>query len=214
MAVISVIRIFVLRLENEDRRPGVALLIALLSTLLMTFAISFAKPLWLPRYLIICLPSLLLFCASSLRGVRWRFLGPLAMVPILVSMAVSVQQTISLTNDDLQTATTYVMNRSSAEDGIAFRPSYLRMLFDYYRRRSARVQSRRLQLYLLSHGHLLSFRIGPRGCPSVVESSLHDGERLWLVTLPNQTEDVGDLRAGRITSCLWSLAKPPFGERT
>ena len=76
MAVISVIRIFVPRLENEDRRPGVALLIALLSTLLMTFAISFAKPLWLPRYLIICLPSLLLFCASSLRGVRWRFLGP------------------------------------------------------------------------------------------------------------------------------------------
>ena len=60
MAVISVIRIFVPRLENEDRRPGVALLIALLSTLLMTFAISFAKPLWLPRYLIICLPSLLL----------------------------------------------------------------------------------------------------------------------------------------------------------
>ena len=133
------------------------------------------------------------------------------MVPILVSTAVSVQQTISLTNDDWQTATTYVMNRSSAEDGIAFRPSYLRTPFDYYRRRSARVSESPTPVIPAEPWTSPIVQDWPEVAPSVVESSLHDGERLWLVTLPNLTEDAGDLRAGRSTPCFVVPAKPLSG---
>lgn len=109
------------------------LLVPIASTLL----ISIVKPLFIPYYLIVCLPALVLLAAVGLSRInhRWLLAGALAVVVGLALRGDYDYYMDSTIKDDFRGATRYVLERAQPEDAILFVAWYVRRPFDYYRGR-------------------------------------------------------------------------------
>ncbi|MCU1298854.1 MAG: hypothetical protein JWO91_3132, partial [Acidobacteriaceae bacterium] len=112
------------------------LLLWLLFPIAFVFLLSFARPLFLPRYFILCLPALLLLAASGLARVR----SPWLMTPaLLVFLALSVQGTrgyyqddFDLERDNWRGASDYLLSQSQAGDALIFHVAMGRIPYEYY----------------------------------------------------------------------------------
>jgi mannosyltransferase len=104
--------------------------------ILTVFAISFVKPMFVNRFLIVCLPALLLLVAIGVCQIRerWLFAGGLAVLLLLSVHKIHWSGT-QLEKEDWRGATTYVLSDASPKDGVLFYTSYGRLGFDYYARR-------------------------------------------------------------------------------
>jgi mannosyltransferase len=104
--------------------------------IMTVFAISLAKPMFVNRYLIVCLPALVLLVAIGVCQIRqrWLFAGGLAVL-LLLSVRKIHWSGAQLEKEDWRGATTYVLSDASPKDGILFYTSYGRLSFDYYARR-------------------------------------------------------------------------------
>ena len=135
------------------------------------------------------------------------------MVPILVSTAVSVQQTInsyqrrSADSDDVRNES--LVGRGWDRLPPVLPPDAVRLL-PSPKRSSLRVATPTIPAEPWTSPIVQDW---PEVAPSVVESSLHDGERLWAVTLPNQTQCVL-IRGWQDHLVFRGCSKPPFGECT
>jgi mannosyltransferase len=100
------------------------------------FAISFVKPMFVNRFLIVSLPALVLLVAIGVCQIRqrWLFAGGLAVL-LLLSVRKIPWSGAQLEKEDWRGATSYVLSGASPKDGILFYTSYGRLSFDYYARR-------------------------------------------------------------------------------
>jgi mannosyltransferase len=106
--------------------------------LLLSFCVSLVKPMFLPYYLLICLPPLTLLIASGLSGIsrRWAFYGILAMVVALASHEVFSYYAYT-EKENWRDATRYVLSRAQPGDAIVvYALGY--EAFEYYRDQQAR----------------------------------------------------------------------------
>jgi mannosyltransferase len=98
--------------------------------------ISLRSPVFLDKYLIICLPPLVLLASVGLSQIRHRGLlaGCLLVLLIMSGRRVFFSQR-SLEKEDWRGATSYVVSHGSPQDGVLFYLYGGRFSFDYYVRR-------------------------------------------------------------------------------
>jgi hypothetical protein len=161
------------------------LLLWLVFPVLLTVAVSFARPLFLPRYFFFCLPALLLLAAAGLARLRSAWL----LAPALaVFLALSLrgdksyyQQDFDLHRDDWRGVTDHVLSQARAGDAIVFQIAMGRMPYEYYRG-LARNPSLPVVLYPRHQNGRVTF-LDFVDKPDLVElgKSLPQYQRVWLV---------------------------------
>jgi mannosyltransferase len=97
------------------------------------------RPLLVPRYLVYCLPPLVILAAAAIVRLRPRGLALAGVVAALsVSLALDVIWYRSPPREDWRSAVATVTSRQDVGDGVLFSPAFARMPFDYYRARGPR----------------------------------------------------------------------------
>jgi mannosyltransferase len=105
----------------------------------LTFAISFLKPVFVSKYLLVCLPPMTLLAAIGVQSLARRWLRVAAAVAV-VSLALAAlprYYNLRSRNHEWRAATDHLLSRARPGDAIIFFVAPGRLLFDYYRRASA-----------------------------------------------------------------------------
>jgi mannosyltransferase len=137
------------------------LLLWLLFPILSVFALSFARPLFLQRYFILCLPALLLLAAAGLSRIRSQWLLALA---VLVVAGLSIQGTEAYYRHDFENAqrdnwraaSQYILANYQPGDALVFHVPMGRMPYEYYHSLQAQASAGPVVLYP-SHGPQVVF---------------------------------------------------------
>jgi hypothetical protein len=123
--------------RREGRAWPHALVLAwLLVPIALSFAVSRVKPMFLPHYLILCLPPLLLFGAAGITRLR-----PPLLAVVLAASLLCVTATRLLNyyrneaTEDWRAAAHYVFDSTRPGDGFVFFPQWAEQPFRYYARR-------------------------------------------------------------------------------
>lgn len=150
-----------------------------------TIAASWVHPIFLPRYLIICLPALTLLVASSITRLRAKAIaalvcGAISFFSILGTMSY-YHHDFGWVTDGWDAATSYVLDRAQPGDGVFFYMSTAHVPFEYYRsqRHPPAVWPQPLELatgLALTPNDFKFIPIGER-----LRDSRSAGDRVWLV---------------------------------
>jgi mannosyltransferase len=176
---------------------------------LFTVAISFARPLFLARYFVLCLPALNLLVAAGLARLRSLWL----LIPtLLVFVVLSLRGTVSyyehdfdLRRDNWADASQFLLSDARPGDAIVFDIAMGRMPYEYYRSVLSPGSSGPTVLYP-NHGTQMTF-LDFVGKPDYAQlkHSISQYPRVWLVLSyvespsglePNASSMVALLRAG------------------
>jgi mannosyltransferase len=160
---------------TRDRYP--LLLLWLVLPPLAAYALSFATPVYLYRYFLVCLPALVVLVAAGLLRLRPRWLGVgllVAAVALSVRTTIGCQPDCKIRHDAWGAAARSVAARARPGDAIVLYPSELRTAFDHYL-----APSRPALLYPERWG-LLGARDG--GSVEVAAKDADAYARVWLVT--------------------------------
>lgn len=108
--------------------------------ILLAFSVSAIKPIFLRRYLIICLPPLVLLAAVGLSRIRprWAFVAALTVLLGLALHGVYYYYTDTpyFTGDqDTRAATRHILDHAEPGDAVLFYASEMEITFSYYRGR-------------------------------------------------------------------------------
>ena len=105
------------------------------------FVISFAQPVYLYRYFLVCLPALVILVAAGIARIERTWI----VIPIVVAaVALSARTTVECTpgcvigEDDWRSAAVYVDTQLRPGDGVIFVPAALRTPFAHYLQPSRR----------------------------------------------------------------------------
>jgi 4-amino-4-deoxy-L-arabinose transferase-like glycosyltransferase len=102
----------------------------------ISLAFSLIKPVFVVRYLIICLPALVLMAGAGAMSFRqpWRKLIALVVVCLLATEGVRAYyaKDFDVKREDFRSASEYVLARSRAGDAVLFYQSFGRFPFSYY----------------------------------------------------------------------------------
>jgi mannosyltransferase len=113
------------------------LVLWLVFPVLITVAISFARPLFLARYFVLCLPALNLLVAAGLARLRWFWLlTPALLVFVVLSLRGTVsyyERDFDLRRDNWPDASQYLLSNARPGDAIVFDIAMGRMPYEYYR---------------------------------------------------------------------------------
>jgi mannosyltransferase len=109
----------------------------LLIPIMLLVTISLVKPLFVPRYLIVCSPALALAIGAGIARVRRAV--PAVALGVLISI-LSIAGTIKYYHNDLdvirtdwETAANHILDRARPGDGIFFYTGICQIMFDFYR---------------------------------------------------------------------------------
>ena len=161
------------------------LVLWLVFPVLLTVALSFARPLFLARYFVICLPALNLLMAAGLARLRSVWLLTPALVVLLI---LSWQGTVSyyerdfdLGRDNWDDASQFLLSNSRPGDAIVFDIAMGRMPYEYNRSILSPGSSDPTVLYP-NHGPRITF-MDFVGKPDYAQlkNSINQYPRVWLV---------------------------------
>jgi hypothetical protein len=161
------------------------LLLWMLFPVALVFLLSFARPLFLPRYFIVCLPPLLLLAAAGLSYIRSPWLQiPALLIVLLLSWQGThayYREDFDLQREDWRAAAEYLLTRSQRGDALMFHVAMGRMPYEFYHSLRGASASDPAVLYP-NHGDRISFldfveKPDYRNLASVVA----DHPRIWLV---------------------------------
>jgi mannosyltransferase len=154
----------------------------LLLPIIITLLVSLIRPVFLPRYLIICLPALTLLAGAALVT-----LPKLAGTAVLIGMtALSLQGTANyyardfdLLREDWRGATAYVTDHQQPGDAILFHANQGRMPFDYYAQLWKRPEP---VIYFPGANRIVTWH-DFMGSPSLttLNEAAKESRRVWLV---------------------------------
>jgi mannosyltransferase len=131
------------RMENRHRHTAgrwanALALLWLAVPVVATFLISFARPIFYPRYLIVVLPALVTIAGIGISSLPHRALRGLAIAAVIVLSGgplFSYYRTPIREGGDWRAATMYVAEQEHSGDGIVFLSRYGRGSFEYYAQR-------------------------------------------------------------------------------
>lgn len=160
--------LFALRRDRrKSNRRGVPpytlyFLMSALLPIIIVFAISFVKPIYLSRYLILTIPSLYLFLSWLIATFPPEF-AKITRVGIVLAMLLTfAQQTVSASTpvkEDYSTAVNYISQHASDQDVIVLAAPFTIYPVEYYYKGSAQIQT--LPVWdQYSHGGLPAFDPG------------------------------------------------------
>jgi mannosyltransferase len=169
------------RRRDPPRRPRAESLLLLWLFLppAAGFVASYASPVYLYRYFLVCLPALVLLVAAGFARMRPVWLGA-AVVAVTVALSVvtveSCQPDCKIRYDDWEAAAADLQARARPSDGIVVYPAQVRTALDHY------LELRRPRLlYPARWGLVGGVPVGA----DRLDAALQDAEayaRIWLVT--------------------------------
>jgi mannosyltransferase len=109
----------------------------------LVLLVSIFKPIFVDKYLIECLPFVVLLLAIGIERLRPRWLSLLTLLSILAICAVGLAKYYggSSTRDDWRAASRYIVSSARPGDAALFYPSFTSAPFEYYRARLAATSS-------------------------------------------------------------------------
>jgi hypothetical protein len=162
------------------------LLLWLLFPILSVFVLSALRPLFLPRYFLLCLPALLLVGAAGLGRIRspWIMRGAtLAMVVLSLQGTASYyrQDFEDVERENWRAASDYILTNSRPGDAVLFHVPMGRMPYEYYQ--SLRPGSAAAPAVLYpSHGDRIGFLdFVEKPSYRLLEGEVSEHRRVWLV---------------------------------
>jgi mannosyltransferase len=104
--------------------------------LAITLLVSIVRPVFIPRYLIVSIPGLVLMVATGITWFkRWWITVPLVAVICWFGVAGVrgyYQQDFEINREDTRSTTTYILQNAQPGDGIAFHKEQNRFAYSYY----------------------------------------------------------------------------------
>jgi mannosyltransferase len=101
----------------------------------IALSISVVRPMFVPRYLLFCLPAFLLAVSVGLTRIRPRSIAWTlgAAISLLSLDAIPPGYGLSFGSEDWRTVSSYVFDQAEPGDGIFLYPDYVSIPFQYYR---------------------------------------------------------------------------------
>ncbi|MGA8271441.1 MAG: glycosyltransferase family 39 protein [Candidatus Sulfotelmatobacter sp.] len=166
----------------------------LLFPVAVTVVLSLARPLFLGRYFIFCLPALVILAAAGLARLRtWLFAVTLATILLL-----SLNGTFSyyhhdfdLERDGSQAASNYILDQAQPGDAILFHIAEARVPYEFFKSirasQAPRVGEEGPEIMYPRHGDWLDYRdFTGKPSPEFVKSIVSRYSRVWLVLMSNE----------------------------
>jgi len=166
----------------------------LVAPVVMVVTVSLVKPIFVPRFLIFCLPALLLLVAVGLCRLRPAALSVGLIVAISVCSILAdirgYQYDFDMSRQDWRAVTSYVFDHAQPGDSIFFYPAAGEALFNYYggQQKSASLKPKTLnERWLKTRNGQNPFDPKPEDWVAVpgtnLRATLPLGSRAWLVLM-------------------------------
>ena len=177
----------------------------LLLPIVLTVLLSFARPVFLPRYMIFCLPALLLLTAAGLGSVRpvWLAAVLTAIVLLLSSRFVPYVYSHDFDNerDASVAAAGFILDHAGSGDAIIFHIAETRIPYEFVR--SSRLKQNTAspkfegnfgpEIVFPNHGPGLGYRdFTGKPTGDLLSSKLPPYSRVWLMLMNNGTAEKPD----------------------
>lgn len=170
-----------------------------------SFLVSFWKPMFIDRYLIVALPALALLAGvgfASIGARRIRFVAVAALVAMSISqLAIQYHDE---TKEDWRTAVAYVSANARTGDAVVVFAPYTRMPFEYYLERSPGLAARVTPLFPASPWGKFNLEVDqgqPPDLAQLARAQNHYG-RIWLVFSQNQLNEIDMHTTERLSKIL------------
>jgi len=188
----------------------------LLFPLLLTLGLSLVKPLFVPRYLIFCLPALLLLVACGVTRLRSAWLIALAVSVLFVFSLRGTdryyEQDLDIPRDDWRSATRYLLDHYQTGDALLFHVPMGRMPYEFYRS-LAPASAAPAVLYPYHSDRLTFLDFVEKPDSAELARSLPQHPRAWLVLTYAETQSgQPDARSMELTKLLENFY-PTVGRR-
>ncbi|MGE5054806.1 MAG: hypothetical protein ACM3WP_11625 [Acidobacteriota bacterium] len=194
------------------------LLIWFFFPIVLTVLLSFARPVFLGRYMIFCLPPLLILAAAGLERLRrpWMLGAALA-----VMLLFSVQGVIFVYGHDFdserdssESASNFILDQAKANDAILFHIAETRIPYEFSRSLRAGHDTARAsftaepgpEIMFPHHGPGLDYRdFTGKPAPDLVRQAASGHARLWVMLMNNGTPEKPDPTTVMLTETLPEL---------
>lgn len=172
----------------------------LLFPVLLTVLLSLARPVFLPRYMIFCIPALVILTAAGIGSIRPIWLGGVAAGAILLLSARSVPFVYShdfdTERDGSIAASDFILNHSLPNDAVLFHIAETRIPYEYVRSlRSGKNTARPgfnlhlgPEIVFPYHGTGLDYRdFTGKPSPDLLRKELPRYSNVWVMLMNNGT---------------------------
>jgi mannosyltransferase len=168
------------------------LVLWLVFPILLVLGLSFAKPLFVPRYFIFCLPALLLLVAYGVArlGRAWLIV-PAALFFLVLSFRGTMgyyKRDLDIQRDDWRAATSYLLTHAEPGDGLLFHVPMGRMPFEFYHSVLGPAPTGPAVLYPHHGDHLSFLDFVEKPNDAELERLLPNYPRAWLVLTYAETQ--------------------------
>jgi len=205
------------------------LLIWILFPVVLTVLLSFARPVFLARYMIFILPAFVILAAAGLARLRKDWLLALVLVPVLLLASQGISYVYAhdfdTERDESGMATNFILDHARAGDGVIFHIANTRAAYEFFR--SLRAGENTASPYyeghlgpeivFPNHGPGMDYRdFTGKPTPDFVRASSAAHPRIWLMLMNNgtagktdPTTDMlkNDLKRAFQTEKVWQFAR-------
>jgi len=174
------------------------LLIWLVFPVVLTVVLSFARPVFLARYMIFCLPPLLILAAAGIARLRraWAVGAAVAAVLLLASQGILFVYAHDFDNerDSSGAAATFILDHAQSGDAILFHIAETRIPYEFFRslRAGENTASPKYngqlgpEILFPSHGPGLDYRdFTGKPTADFVRSAVSPHPRVWVMLMNN-----------------------------
>ena len=177
----------------------------LLFPVLLTMLLSFARPVFLPRYMIFCIPALMILTAAGIGSIRPIWLGAVVAVAVLLLSVRSVPFVYSHDFDSERdgsiAASGFILDHSLPNDAVVFHIAETRIPYEYVRslRSGQNTASPQFnghlgpEIVFPNHGPGLNYRdFTGKPSPEFLRNELPRYSNVWVMLMNNGTLDKPD----------------------
>jgi mannosyltransferase len=201
------------------------LLIWLIFPVLLTVLLSFARPVFLGRYMIFCLPALLILVAAGLARLRkeWLLAGVLSGILLL-----GLQGVLFVYGNDFDTerdasgaASDFILDHSEPGDAVIFHIAATRVAYEFFSSLRSEENADRVQfgpeIIFPHHGDSLDYRdFTGKPTEDLLRAARASHARVWVMLMNNGAKENPDATTVMLTRVLsesfasvnrWEFAK-------
>jgi hypothetical protein len=198
--------------QNREAWRAQFLLVWLFFPVALTVLLSFARPVFLGRYMIFCLPALLILVAAGLARIRKsRMLGTVLAGILLLCLQGTFfvyGQDFDNERDASGAATSFILDHSQAGDAIVFHIAATRVAYEFFRslRLGESTASPRFaepEILFPYHGEQLDYRdFTGKPTAELLRGAGSTHSRVWIMLMNNGSEEKPDPTTAMLTGVL------------
>ena len=190
------------------------LLIWLLFPVVLTVLLSFARPVFLARYMIFCLPALLILVAAGLARLNRWLLPPVVVIVLVLGLqgtAFIYDHDFDNERDASGAAANFILDHMQPGDAIIFHIAETRVPYEFFRTLRARTNTASPEfrdplgpeILFPHHEAGLDYRdFTGKPTPEFVRTAVQDHSRVWLMLMNNGPPEKPDPTTVMLTQVL------------